>query len=79
MFEFIKNIFNGLTFLSSLVSATPLSCILMNNQACKVRLKIININSNEPVFFLLVLKQVNVVVAVKISMIHKQKYVFLML
>ena len=51
MFEFIKNIFNGLTFLSSLVSATPLSCILMNNQACKVRLKIININSNEPVFF----------------------------
>ena len=51
----------------------------MNNQACKVRPEIINVNSSEPVFILLVLKQVNVVVAVTISMIHMQKYVFLML
>ena len=41
----------GLAFISSLVSTTPLSCISMNNQACKVRPKIISLNSNEPVFY----------------------------
>ena len=51
MFGFIKIIFlTGLAFLSSLVSITPLSCISMNNQECKVRPEIINVNSNEPVF-----------------------------
>ena len=39
----------------------------MNNQECKVRPEIINVNSNEPVFYHLVLKQANVVVAVAIS------------
>ena len=34
-----------------LVSTTPLSCISMNNQACKVRPEIVNVNSNEPVFY----------------------------
>ena len=33
------------------LSATPLSCISMNNQECKVRLEIINVNSDEPVFY----------------------------
>ena len=52
MFGFIKEVFfAGLLFLSSLVSTTPLSCISMNNQACKVRPEIINLNSNEPVFY----------------------------
>ena len=52
MFVFIKKIFlTRLAFLSSLVSTTPLSCISMNNQACKVRPEIINVNSNEPVFY----------------------------
>ena len=51
MFGFIKKIF--LTVLSCVnpLSATPLSCISMNNQACKVRPEIINVNSNEPVFY----------------------------
>ena len=43
--------FIGSLFLSSLVSTTPLSCILMNNQACKVRPEIVNVNSNELVFY----------------------------
>ena len=43
--------FIGSLFLSSLVNITPLSCISMNNQACKVRPEIINVNSNEPVFY----------------------------
>ena len=53
MFRFIKETFlTELAFLSSLVSTTLLSCISMNIQACKVRPEIININSNEPVFYL---------------------------
>ena len=40
----------GSLFLSTLTSTTPLSCISMNNQACKVRPQIINVNSNEPAF-----------------------------
>ena len=52
MFGFIKKIFSAaLLFLSSLVSTTPLSCISMINQACKVRPEIINVNSNELVFY----------------------------
>ena len=41
----------GSLFLLSLVSTTPLSCISMINQACKVIPEIINLNSNEPVFY----------------------------
>ena len=57
MFRFIKNIFYiGSLFYfslvsSSLVSTSPLSCISTNNQACKVRPKLFNVNSNEPVFY----------------------------
>ena len=68
MFVFIKKIFYiGSLFLSSLVSTTSLNCISMKNQECKVRPEIINVNSNEPVFYPLVLKQANLVVAVTIS------------
>ena len=52
MFGFIKEIFLiGSLFLSSLVGTAPLSCISMINQACKVRPEIINVNSNELVFY----------------------------
>ena len=52
MFGFIETIFStGLVSLSSLVSTTPLSRISMNNQEYKVRPEIINVNSNEPVFY----------------------------
>ena len=52
MFVFIKKILHiGSLFLSSLVSATSLNCISMKNQECKVRPKIINVNSNEPIFY----------------------------
>ena len=57
MFVFIKKVFhNGSLRLSRLASTTPLSCILMNNQPCKVRSEIINVNSNEPVFYLFSIK-----------------------
>ena len=49
MFRFIKKLFQIRSLcLSSLVSTTPLSCISMNNQ---VRPEIINVNSNEPIFY----------------------------
>ena len=43
--------FAGLTILSNFTNVIPLSCISMNNQACKVRPEILNVNSNEPVFY----------------------------
>ena len=52
MFVLIKKIFCiGSLFLSSLVSAIPLSCISLKNQECKVRPKIAYINSNNPIFY----------------------------
>ena len=38
-------------FLSNLVSTTALTCISVNNQACKVRPEITDANSNDPIFF----------------------------
>ena len=52
LFVFIKKGFYiGSLFLSSLVSTNSLNCISVNNQACKVRREIINVNSNKPVFY----------------------------
>ena len=49
MFGFVeKAFFIGLTILSSFTNASSLSCISMNNQACKARPEIINVNSNNP-------------------------------
>ena len=51
-----------------------------NNQECKIRPETVDVSSNEPVFFyLIVLKQVNIVVVVITLTIHLQSYVFLML
>ena len=52
MFGFMKKcFFTGLTFLSTLTSVNLLSCISMNNQQCKVRSQIVNVNGDDPVFF----------------------------
>ena len=49
---FIKKcFFTGLAFLSTLTTVNVLSCISINNQECKVRPKIVNVNSKGPVFF----------------------------
>ena len=75
MFGLIKKaFFVGLTYLASVNS---LSCISMTNWEFKVRPEIVNVISNEPVFYPFCIKQVNVVVGVTTSMIHMQKYVFL--
>ena len=52
MIRFIKKcFFIGSLLLSNIVSTISLSCISMNNQACKARPEIININSNNRVFY----------------------------
>ena len=52
MLGFIKRcFFTGLAFLSTLTSVNLLSCISMNNQECKVRPQIVNVNSDEPIFY----------------------------
>ena len=52
MFKFIKQIFvSTLMFFGSLSSVNPLECVSMNNQECKVRPEIVNINSKEPLFY----------------------------
>ena len=71
IFRFVKKFFfAGLTILSGFANANSLSCISMSNQECKTRPQVVNVNGDEPVFFHLVLKQVNVVVVVIISTIR---------
>ena len=50
IFSFARNVFAlGLTALSNFTNA--LDCVSMENQECKVRPEIININSNNPIFY----------------------------
>ena len=52
MFKLIKQIFiSSLMFFGSLSGVNALECISMKNQECKVRPEIVNINSNDPVFY----------------------------
>ena len=52
MFRFIKQIIvSALMFFDSLSNVNSLEYISMKNQECKVRPEIININSNNPMFY----------------------------
>ena len=56
-----KCFFTGLTILSDFTNAVPLNrttlnaiplnCISMSNQECKARPEIVNVNSNNPIFY----------------------------
>ena len=51
VFSFVKKVFVlGLTILSSSITGA-LNFVSMNNQECKVRRKIVKINSNNPMFY----------------------------
>ena len=51
MFSFVKKVFAlGLTVLSSSITGA-LNCVSINNQEYKVRPKIGDINSNNPLFY----------------------------
>ena len=53
MFGFIKKMsFTAITFLNFCgLSADSLECFSMKNQECKIRSEIINVNTNEPMFY----------------------------
>ena len=52
MFRFIKQIFiSALMYFSNLSSVNSLKCISMKNQECRVSPEIVNINSNNPIFY----------------------------
>ena len=52
MFGFVKRIFVSamMFFGCNLSSVNPLECVSMNNEECKRRHEIVNVNSNDPVF-----------------------------
>ena len=47
----LKKCFYRITILSSFTNASLLSCISMSNQECKARPEIVNVNSNNPMFY----------------------------
>ena len=50
--RFVKKMFFiGLTILSNFTNVSSLTCISMNNQPCKARPQIVNVNSNNPMFY----------------------------
>ena len=53
MFRFVKQkFFSAMVFFSyNVLNVNPLKCVSMSNQECKIILEIININSNEPIFY----------------------------
>ena len=57
MFGFIKNVFIAAMtfFIFNVLSVNSLECVSLNNQDYKARPKIIDVNNDEPVFFLLTL------------------------
>ena len=52
VFRFVKKVFFvGLTTLSSFANAIPLNCISIKSQECKRRPQVVNVNSNNPIFY----------------------------
>ena len=51
MFSFVKKVFVlGLTVLSSSITCA-LNCVSINNQECKVRPELVDVSSNNPIFY----------------------------
>ena len=46
-----KGFFVGLKTLSNFTNVISLNCISMKNQKCKTRPQVINVNSNNPIFY----------------------------
>ena len=53
MFGFVKLIFVSamMFFGSNVLNVNSLECVSLNNQECKIKPQVININSNEPSFY----------------------------
>ena len=59
MFRFVKQIFVStmMFFGCNLSRINPLECVSMNNQKFKLTPEIVNVNSYEPLFYLLSIKK----------------------
>ena len=52
MFRFIKQILiSALMYFGNLSNVNSLECVSMKNQECKVRPEIVDVNSNNPIFY----------------------------
>ena len=51
MFVAAISFFGGSKSSGITLSATPLTCVSMNYQECKIRPEIVNVNSDKPFFF----------------------------
>ena len=52
IFGFAKKVFLiGLTILSNFANAISLNCVSVKNQECKTRPQVVNVNSNNPIFY----------------------------
>ena len=52
IFRFAQKVFIGLTILSNFTNVnSPLNCISMKNRECKTRPQVVNVNSNNPIFY----------------------------
>ena len=81
MFGFVKiSFFTAITFFScNVLNVNSLKCVSMNNQECKIRLEIINVNTNEPMFYPYSIKINNGKAVVILLMTHMLNYLILML
>ena len=52
MFKFIKKIaISAMILFNSLLNVNPLECVSLKNKRTKVRPEIVNISSNDPIFY----------------------------
>ena len=52
MFRFIKQIFvSALMFFDSLYNINSLECVTMKSEECKVRPEVVDVSSNNPIFY----------------------------
>ena len=52
MFEYVKQLFvSTMMCFGSPSSNNPFECVSINNQKCKLRPEIVNVNFNEPLFY----------------------------
>ena len=80
IFRFVEKVFFvGLTISSSFTNANSLSCISLNNQECKTRPQVANVDGDEPVFFPFSIKTSKCSGSCNNINYPMQKFVFLML
>ena len=81
MFGILKKyLFTAMTFFScNVLIVNSLECVSMNTRECKLRSEVINVNTNESVFYPYSITIINAEGVVILLMTHMLSYVFLIL